>query len=61
MTSRRGVLSDADVEAMRQRNRERAQRAVQQMGSRYVCHPSNLVGRNPMRNDARGTEQRGVK
>jgi hypothetical protein len=49
MQKTQGVLTDADLEAMRIRNAERAAQAVKQMGNRYVCHPANIMKKDPQR------------
>ncbi len=38
-------LSDADIQALRERNEERARRAAAALGTRFVYHPSNQARR----------------
>lgn len=37
----RGVIDDTYLADMRERNRARAERAIQRMGAKWCCHPAN--------------------
>lgn len=45
----RGVITDADAQAMRERIRQRLDSAIASMGERYLLHPTNRVSRRPAR------------
>jgi len=40
-----GRMTDAQLEAMRQRNEEAIQKRIEEMGSNWVLHPSHHVQR----------------
>lgn len=41
----RGIITDAHVAAMRERDAERRQNAIDQLGGNYLMHPSNRTER----------------
>ena len=40
---------ERELAAIQMRNEQRAKLAIEQMGARYACHPSNLVKKDPVR------------
>ena len=38
-------MTDAQLEALRQRNAERAQKAIARLGTRWLLHPANAAKR----------------
>lgn len=40
-----GRISDAELEAMRKRNEESIQARIEEMGEKWIVHPSNSVQR----------------
>lgn len=43
-----GVLTDEQIEALRVRNQQKADAVIKEMGTKYACHPVNLLKRNPL-------------
>jgi hypothetical protein len=41
-----GRMSDAEIEAMRQRNEEAIQKCIKDMGTKWLLHPVHKVFRN---------------
>ena len=41
-----GRMSDAEIEAMRQRNEEAIKQCIEDMGSKWVLHPVHRVFKN---------------
>lgn len=44
-----GVIDDAVLKALRERNEARAQVAREVLGTRYLLHPRNRVTKHPVR------------
>jgi hypothetical protein len=42
-------MSDEELMALQERNAERAANAIASMGTKYACHPANLVKAAPDR------------
>lgn len=49
MLNTKSVMTDVEVAEMGRRNQERAAKLAQQMGTKYVCHPSNRLQADPER------------
>lgn len=43
-----GVIDDAELKALRERNEARAKAAREALGTRYLLHPTNRVQRLPI-------------
>lgn len=39
--TKKSTHSDAETEALRQRNLQRAREAIEKLGRKYACHPVN--------------------
>lgn len=50
------AISDEELTALRQRNRQRAQALVEAMGDTHVCHPDNRVQPLPEDHPLRGRQ-----
>lgn len=42
-------MTEQELQDLRKRNAERAAAAIEAMGTKYVCHPINIVKRDPVR------------
>lgn len=40
------MITDEEIEALRQRDAERARKAIARMGKRYTCRPANAPRRS---------------
>lgn len=42
-------MTEQELQELRQRNAERAAKTIEAMGTKYACHPMNIVKRDPVR------------